>query len=202
MSIKAISLLEPWASLMANNVKWIETRGWRPRNIKFPCPLAIAASKRLPPAGSYPGEIIRDGTGQLTYLLPEPFTEEQAVARGLPADGDLHGFPIHPGHVVATCTLDWVAPIGGPTSFRTGIFQGDEGDFPGQPVIVRHHDYEWAGADFRLVLDHGRVEDITDQLPYGDWSPGRWGWGCSSIEYLPEPVPARGSLSLWDWDPT
>lgn len=43
MTIKAISLMEPWASLMRCGVKTVETRSWK---TKYRGPLLICASKR------------------------------------------------------------------------------------------------------------------------------------------------------------
>lgn len=48
------------------------------------------------------------------------------------------------------------------------------------------------------------TEEIRDQLcglerRYGDYAFGRWAWVLKDIEPLPEPIPARGALGLWDW---
>ena len=36
----------------------------------------------------------------------------------------------------------------------------------------------------------------------GDYSEGRYGWLLEDIRPLPEPVPAKGALSLWQWECT
>jgi hypothetical protein len=42
--------------------------------------------------------------------------------------------------------------------------------------------------------------DMTEQEKcFGNYDPGRWGWMLADVELLPKPVPAKGSLSLWDW---
>lgn len=33
---------------------------------------------------------------------------------------------------------------------------------------------------------------------FGDYSPGRYGWLLDGVRALPEPIPARGTLGLWD----
>ena len=38
------------------------------------------------------------------------------------------------------------------------------------------------------------------ELPYGDFSMGRCAWVLEDAEWLPEPIPARGQLGLWDFD--
>lgn len=34
---------------------------------------------------------------------------------------------------------------------------------------------------------------------FGDYQIGRWMWLLDHIQALPEPIPARGSLGLWEW---
>ena len=36
---------------------------------------------------------------------------------------------------------------------------------------------------------------------YGDFYPGRYGFIFEHLLIPPEPIPARGSLGLWDWTP-
>lgn len=38
--------------------------------------------------------------------------------------------------------------------------------------------------------------DITDQVPYGDWTPGRWAWPLYDPQPLPEPILWRGSQGV------
>ena len=49
-----------------------------------------------------------------------------------------------------------------------------------------------------------RTEDIAPhlssrELVFGDYEPGRWAWELADVVRLPEPIPARGMLGLWDW---
>ena len=46
--LKAISLHEPWASLIASGHKTLETRSWRPPKLLVGCTIAIHAAKRRP----------------------------------------------------------------------------------------------------------------------------------------------------------
>lgn len=42
---------------------------------------------------------------------------------------------------------------------------------------------------------------LSDQeLAFGDYSPGRWGWLLDNVRALPKPIPARGQLGLWEWE--
>lgn len=135
------------------------------------------------------------------------------------------------GKVVATCVLAGCAPIGGPTDFPTGLVEGERPAFAGQAVVVHHSALGPLGES--LVLDDPKkgINDISDQLPYGDFRPGRWAWlledvqpvetrcpacwGSGSYPHLTRlvcclchgelhvpPVPARGGPGdLWDWEP-
>lgn len=58
-------------------------------------------------------------------------------------------------------------------------------------------------ATARLV-DCVPTEDVFYQLSaiermYGDYSPGRWAWFLDEVQALPEPIPAKGALGLWEW---
>lgn len=54
-----------------------------------------------------------------------------------------------------------------------------------------------------LLVDVKRTQDTETtaiERLYGDYAPGRFAWILSDIEPLPEPIPARGSLGLWEWE--
>lgn len=36
--------------------------------------------------------------------------------------------------------------------------------------------------------------------PYGDFTPGRYGWIMNDLKCFWEPVPAKGGLSLWNFE--
>lgn len=40
----------------------------------------------------------------------------------------------------------------------------------------------------------------TNEYAFGDYAPGRFAWLLADIRALPEPIEARGALSLWEWD--
>jgi hypothetical protein len=41
----------------------------------------------------------------------------------------------------------------------------------------------------------------AQEQEFGDYAPGRWAWVLTDIAALPEPIPARGALGLWTWQP-
>lgn len=47
----------------------------------------------------------------------------------------------------------------------------------------------------------GRLSE--QESAFGDYSYGRWAWILSDVAPLPQPIPAKGALSLWEWpEPT
>jgi len=40
--------------------------------------------------------------------------------------------------------------------------------------------------------------DAEFELGFGDYSSGRFGWILGDVEPLPEPIPCKGSLGLWN----
>lgn len=191
--MKAITLWQPWASLVAVGLKRAETRGWSTR---YRGPLAIHAAARVPKAGECPAcEPCYDMLGQLYGSLTEAWTEEEQVAAGFPADGNLHGFPLPLGAVVATCTLADVVPIfhrsQGPTAIGPRILElnGWEPELGAQPAVTEGLWY--IGPD--------RMRRMDDQRPFGDYSHGRFAWLLNDVKYI-DPVPAVGRQGLWEWD--
>lgn len=39
-----------------------------------------------------------------------------------------------------------------------------------------------------------------NEKAFGDYTPGRFMWFLEDVKMLPFPVPAKGSLGLWEWD--
>lgn len=60
--------------------------------------------------------------------------------------------------------------------------------------------YEWPHN--QLVSQRSR-HILTDQeRAFGDYTPGRFAWLLADVKMLPEPIPARGALGLWEWSGT
>ena len=146
--MKAITLTQPWASLVAIGAKRIETRSWK---TSFRGPIAIHAAKGFPDAA-------------------KRFCESQMVRRALGwCDSSVEIASTLPtGCVIATAELVNVLPtevVNGSTVFAVSI------------------------------------EQVSDQeRAFGDYGPGRFAWFLENVKMLDEPVPARGMLSLWEWD--
>ena len=85
--MKALSLTQPWATLVAQGAKRIETRSW---STNYCGPLAIHASKSLP---AWVAEVVR-GEPAFTAVLGDLFDPHGCTLGDLPR-----------GCIVATCRL-------------------------------------------------------------------------------------------------
>lgn len=158
--MKAITLTQPWATLVAIGAKRVETRTWSTR---YRGPLAIHAAKGL---GQPAMDFVR-------MCRTEPFKA------ALGTEGDL----LARGMVVATAAL--VAVIW--TEHVEVIVTDDRGA-----------DYDRDGP----YLRDGVLLIGPREAAFGDYSRGRYAWLLEDVRPLPEPVPARGALGLWEWEGT
>lgn len=172
--MKALSLHQPWASLVALGVKTIETRSWA---TQYRGRLAIAASKRKPTLGDLGVAKFND------EAWAEWWKAGYIALNGGAGPGPL-------GKMVAVCQLVDCLPI----------VDVDAAEIIGTRRCV------YRTTDGELVLDspdaaegEARYLDVSDQLPYGNWEPGRAAWLLDKIVML-DPVPVKGALGLWDWE--
>lgn len=149
--MKALTLTQPWATLVAIGGKRIETRSWK---TDYRGPLAIHAAK------GWTKEVVD------LAMRREPF-RSVLTAAGYPL------FSLLPrGCVVATCEL---------VDCRTTDLLTDR--------TAAYTD------------GPGRSWPLDDQeRAFGDFTPGRYAWLLANVQPLPKPVPARGALSLRDWN--
>ena len=162
--MKALTIQQPWASLITMGVKIIETRSW---SSKYRGPLAIHA-------GLKKANIDDDAE------VWEPLLDPDRVGR--------LRTPLNLGAVVATCELVAVVPI-----FTVdGLFSASGAS--NRPRVEAEGDEAWFS-----VSGEGDWQDISDQLSYGDFSPGRFAWLLSNIIPI-DPIPVKGHQGLWNWD--
>lgn len=180
--MKALTIRQPWASLIAAGVKTIETRSWSTR---YRGPLAIHAGAHRPTEGE---ELCGDSGWYwdwdvdhgIVILGREPWNE--------------HPAPL--GAVVATCTLADVVPI---MDGRSRPILLEE-----RTLVVREERPPWSSASTSTAwVELGaRGEKVTDQIPLGDFTTGRYAWLLADVQRLEVPVPAKGRQGLWDWETT
>jgi activating signal cointegrator 1 len=177
--MKALSLWQPWASLVALGIKTIETRSWE---TKYRGPLAIHAAKKRPHNVWTDDNQNLGGSDPLTNMIADRVDCEHLF--DISEASNDPGYFCHRwrgplGAVVATCELLYCAPVLTYCSSSVCVVPG-------------------AGALWLYNPGTGRGADITGQRPYGDFSLGRFAWVLTDIKPVDPPVPAKGHQQLWE----
>lgn len=141
--MKAVTIKQPWATLIALGEKKFETRSWA---TKYRGPIAIHAGK------SVDKEAFEDFYIKGT-LAEHGITTWQELPTGV---------------VLAKAELVKCHKVGA-TVGHVSVFECGEG-------ITG-------------------MEEV-----FGDYTEGRYAWELANLQVLEEPVPAKGQLSLWNWD--
>lgn len=171
--MKALSLTQPWATLIAlgdkrlnspaSHIKQIETRSWRTAHRG---PLAIHAAKGFP---KWAEETCR--TEPFRSVLYNRFAPSR---------------PGGPIIYLRDCTL----PAGQVIAIADLIdcVRVEDVYFDEDPFCV----------DCQVTM-HGITAPVCEK-PFGDYSPGRWAWLLDNVRMLDVPICAKGALSLWEWN--
>lgn len=167
----AITLREPWATLVAIGAKRIETRSRAAPDWLIGQRIAIHAAKGLTAnewhcAISEPISAAIRAAGLSLY--PDVDDDDARTLLQL-------AFAETRGKVIATAVL-----------VDCFMFETAPADRLGRT---------------REVYDRpvGRVEITSQEYRFGDFTPGRYGWLLRDVQRLPEPIPARGELGIWTW---
>ena len=162
--MKAITLTQPWATLVAIGAKCIETRSW---STPYRGPLAIHAAAGLGPVGGLRGlQRLCDRVEFANALWAG------GIRKGPPPD-DAWADRLPFGAIIAVCDLvDCVAIV-----------------HRWQEQLIQQRDNRWFVSP-----------PITSpEYAFGDYTPGRYAWLLDTVQPLPEPIPAKGQLGLWEW---
>lgn len=190
--MKALTIRQPWATLIACGAKTIETRGWSTR---YRGPLLIHAGKAPPHAGRIESSdwwVSRAAWCEHGWRMTASPSHEDP-----PIDLPL-------GAVVAVAELVDVLPIvddSDPTP--AGEHIGAWSDPSGAPVLWHAGPSQYVDVDgCGHYEDQREAHPIDDQLPFGDFTPGRFGWLLDNVRPLTQPIPAKGRQGLWTPGPT
>lgn len=55
----------------------------------------------------------------------------------------------------------------------------------------------WRASGGAYIHQPGETRGIKSQLPFGDFSEGRWAWELTDVERLVAPMPAKGKQGIW-----
>lgn len=173
--MKAITLWQPWASLIAVGAKKYETRSWA---TKYRGLLAIHASAKDPKI------IFATLPTCIQNAMSPILLEHYLLWENMPC-----------GAVIATAVLmdchkieveDDGTPFYRYLPHAAEILQLQR-DFPGQK--------DYRGQRIRRFPSSERNEIL-----FGDWTPGRYAWELKNVQMLSCPISAKGAQGLWNWE--
>lgn len=178
--MKAITLHQPWATLVALGVKTIETRSWAP-------PKALIGERLLIHAGA-DRQWLGHGIGpwQAQRALPgvrdEPAVQVTALGR--------EWYPLPFGAIVASCVLTDAVPM-----VEWSYRRWAEGAPPVPRLLVdpasdRLGIERLIGGVTGELLGYLHTVEVEGQRPYGDFAPGRWAWLLEDVKPTTERCPA------------
>jgi hypothetical protein len=162
--LRALTLHQPWASLVAVGAKTIETRSWAAPEWMIGERLLIHAGKRRP-----------DWRAMKELIADREDVWNAWYAAGLVnADGSLDCIPL--GAVVASCRLAGCVPMVADYEDVASAYHGPAAlEITSNGTLLLYP--EWDSA-----LYDEQVCDVTDQRPFGHFEPGRYAWLLEEIE--------------------
>ena len=175
--MKAITLYQPWASLVACGAKHYETRSWAPPRELIGQTIAIHAAKKIDKTAAALAEELIYGQHQpggfdLADKLEASFEGATDEMMGL------FGQAVMPvGCVVCTARLDAAFQLG-EAARGTGV--------PAAAVVQR-------------IVSRSMPDCFTVRYDdFGDYSPGRWAWLLRDVRPLNPPAPAKGAQGFFN----
>lgn len=175
--MKAISLWQPWASLIACGVKPYETRDWAPPASLIGQPIAIHAAKKIDKGAAEFAEDLmygqyEPGGYELADKLEASFSTACDEIMGL------FGSSVMPiGCIVAIARLDAAFQLGDPAEGTV---------MPAASVTKR-------------MLSRPMPDCFTVRYDgFGDYSPGRWAWLLRDVKPINPPLMMKGAQGFFD----
>lgn len=207
--MRALTLWQPWASLVAIGAKTIETRSWPAPASAVGERIAIHAAATTRGFHELPGDC--EGTMEAGWRYGYLGNYQAAVClrssdegrRGeafihdLSPTGPAEPTPIPLGAVVATARLAACIPM----EDLDAPLEEVEGTIDhGRVLYIRPRVDPFDFAIDARRHEHPPIDiDRSDQLPFGEFAQGRWAWLLEDVVSLPAPIPARGGQRIWRW---
>jgi ribosomal protein S27E len=178
--MKAISLWQPWASLIACGAKPFETRSWAPPRGLIGQTIAIHAAKKIDKGAAQFAEELMYGQHR-----PSGFDLADKLEASFKGASDeimgIFGHAVMPiGCVVCTARLDGAFQLGEPAGGTA---------LPAASVVRRLTSQQMPQC-FTVRYDD-----------FGDYAPGRWAWLLRDVRPLTPPPPAIGRQGFFDLPP-
>jgi activating signal cointegrator 1 len=185
--MKALTIRQPWASLIAAGIKTVETRS---RRTSHRGPIAIHAGMKRPEPFGQVGEWYAHDKNVPFGDVPELRRNGSVVRGKLVATRyeDGTAIPMPFGAVVAVADLVDCVPIVDSTN-----------DAHDAPKVVRVGKLD---SSYAALVDCTRlgtiIQNLGPQLPFGIYTPGRWAWLLDNIRPLETPIPMPGAQGIWN----
>ena len=175
-AMRAISLWQPWASLVACGAKPFETRSWAPPRDLVGQVIAIHAAKKVDKGAAQMAEDLMygqwDNHGGLAERIEASWGDAPDEVMGMFGHATM---PV--GCVVCTARLDAAFRLGEPAR-GTAV--------PAASVVER-------------VTSRAMPDCFTVRLDdFGDYAPGRWAWLLRDVRPLKPPSPAIGRQGFFE----
>lgn len=168
--MKAITIWQPWASLIAVDAKRFETRSW-PTNYRGP--IAIHAAARS--VKSIMREIFPLGQWSYHPDYNDKLMLEKELRKALSPNG-LKLYDLPTGSIVAIADLVECWEIVEVDQSLYGYFRKNQ-----EPSFLRYM-------------------SIDNEIMFGNFDKGRFAWQLENVKMLKTPIPAKGKQGLWEWD--
>lgn len=203
LGMKAISIHQPYAGLIATGAKTIETRPWA---TKHRGPLVICSTGRWHPNCRWV-----KGWNWVTDLGPLVEEDEHATKIfdlfGCDAD-QIEGAKIYQDadqSAISFYGSHWEPGVALGIANVTGclpIIDAETGDQTGWNVPhitpLLHSKYgTWSKYD-----GQSPGVNIASQIPRGDFSPGNYGFLLDDFQPFEKPIPIKGQQQIWTIKPT
>ena len=191
--LRVLSLWQPYATLWADPdlPKGLETRpkAW-PSTIPLPAWVLIHASAKQPDepvrlGGEFGVDVLRHPGATYVGLGVELERGDYYCYRRPNPPGKVDRFhPLPLGAVIGAAHVTACLPIVGmPPVARS---YGEQCIVPGPRLALYSHDRDGLGSAWRPRVD------LTADLPYGDYRPGRYGYLTDRTVLFDQPIPHKG----------
>lgn len=168
--MKALTIWQPWASLIIAGAKPYEFRGWR-------APRSMIGQRIVIHAAAH--KIDRDEAIQLwTILMDRDCSEILGIDAGDLAEAAAETclIPERAIPILQRVIMSRIEPLPMACGLGTALL--------GEPRI---------GTDIAEEFGVPRAND-SDRDEHANW-----GWPLTDIEVWPEPIPMRGAQGFWNW---
>jgi len=173
--MKAITILEPWASLIACGAKKIETRSWA---TKYRGKIAIHTGK---------SDTYISNCDWNKKVFSDPFLSALKLLHRCRENGDLSSIEFNFGKVIAVADLvDCYYIVYHP---GTNIDIAKHINIGAESMTNDKHDPNFSKY----------IVPSEQELSFGDWTPGRYAWILENVRRI-DPVPAKGQQRIWNWE--